>query len=288
MLFVYGNHDDEVERPPRNRGGLSQLLPDGVAVCTGRDSGAAPSREALSAKQTRWKKAASAPAANSDKLHGLCIGGVHGIPSSKEVESGSLWKKRSRDIYFRQVGNVCSDADVAVVHSNPKLPGQDEVEGPDGPALFRAFMQGSAKLLVHGHMHTREVVTVINDSKVVVNSDCRVVILLPGIPELDASVAAELLDDPHQGSEALSSCLSAVSVGAEAGAVVGGEASEQVGVEVGDAAAALPLKSDAGAQDLCELESRGNLEHPESQERQMAGSGSQPRKGRWRGKAAQA
>merc|ERR1712008_579358 len=129
----------------------------------------------LSEKQARWRKRSE-----DRKLGGLLLGGVHGIPSSQHVKTGSLWKKRPRDVYFRQLRKVCSEADVVVVHSNPKLPGQAEIDGPDAPKIYDTFMQGSAKLLVHGHMHTQEVVTVNGNGKVVVNCDCRVVVLVPG------------------------------------------------------------------------------------------------------------
>lgn len=191
MFFVYGNHDDEVIEPQRNASGVPQLLPDGESVHTNRSSGSCEGGDGT--KQPRWKKGSAESCVRL--RHGLRIGGVHGIPSSAKVEKGSHWKKRDRGTYFRQVHKVCSDADIVVVHSNPRLPGQEEVEGPDGPALYNAFVQGGAKLLVHGHMHTREVVTVINGRQVVVNSDCRVVVLMPGIQ--DAATAS-----PEDGAEA--------------------------------------------------------------------------------------
>lgn len=165
MLFVYGNHDDEVHSVPANASGVSQLLPDGEVVGTGRSGGFAAS-------------------------HDLRVGGVHGIPSNKVVKVGSEWKKRARDVYFRQFRRVCAAADVVVCHANPQIPGQDEVDGPDAPRMFDEFQKGNAQLLVHGHMHTPEVVTVVGGGRVIVNCDCRVVVLLPG--GADRAAAAEL------------------------------------------------------------------------------------------------
>lgn len=257
LLFVYGNHDDEVQAPGRNGSGLSQLLPDGEAVYTNRDSGAAQSGHADEpSKQVRWGK--NKEESKKSKAYGLRVGGVHGIPSSQEVLVGSLWKKRARDIYFRQVRQVCSDADVVVVHSNPKLPGQEEVEGPDGPALLRAFMQGSGKLLVHGHMHTQEVVTVVSDARVVVNSDCRVVILLPGAPSGDdVSTATPSSPDLAAADLALPPTLSPAAAGDKA--APGEEVTRQADSE--EAA----LEAGGQAKNSC----------------------NEPRRGRWRGKGSQ-
>lgn len=216
MFFVYGNHDDEVQEPRRNVDGTQQLLPDGAVVPLLRGAGAGEAASTVETaapmKSLRWKKApgrsaavgpeagtvaVATTAAAADEGAGqgkqgqqgvrpvLRLGGVHGIPSNKQSTTGSMWKKRRRDVYFRQVRQVCSQADIVVLHSNPKLPGQEEVEGPDGLEIFRSFSSGIARLLVHGHMHTKEVATVVDDAKVVVNCDCRVVILLPGVARED-------------------------------------------------------------------------------------------------------
>lgn len=176
MFFVYGNHDDEVQHVHHNASRLPQLLADGEVVDSGRIHGGDFGKAAQEpGKQARWRKDAktAAPA-------GLLLGGVHGIPSSQEVKSGSLWKKRPRDVYFKQLRRVCSEADIILIHSNPQLPGQTEVDPTDAAKIYSTFMEGVAKLLVHGHMHTQEVVTVIDDCKVVVNCDCRVVVFVPG------------------------------------------------------------------------------------------------------------
>jgi len=154
MLFVYGNHDDEVLLPAHNSDGLSQLLPDGQVVETKHVCPGSPSPR-------------------------LRVGGVHGIPSSKVNIVGSQFKKRHRDLYFRNLEKICAEADIVVLHSNTKLPGQVEVEGADGPHIYAIFQQGAARMLVHGHMHTPEVVVLTPDERVVVNCDCRVVVFLP-------------------------------------------------------------------------------------------------------------
>jgi len=111
------------------------------------------------------------------ELQSLHIGAVHGIPAS---HSEGL-RKLGRDEYFHAVDAVCSmPLDILVTHSNPQLPGQEAiVRGEDAPRLFELFMRSSAALHVHGHMHTKEVVSVVAEGKVVVNSDCRVVVLVP-------------------------------------------------------------------------------------------------------------
>lgn len=143
--FVYGNHDNEVppERQPVNASGAPTLLPDGKVV------------------QSMWSAAPS-----------LTVGGVHGIPGQPNG-----WKKRARGEYFPRLEAVCSEAQVVMVHCNPKLPFQ-QMEGHDQPKIFEAFSRGRARLLVHGHHHMPEVVTVLPDGKVVVNSDSRVVLLV--------------------------------------------------------------------------------------------------------------
>lgn len=184
LLFVYGNHDEEVHAPPDG----ARLLPDGETVDTGRDTGQLDQAIASSEKQARWRKDAKKSGATAC---GLRVGGVHGIPSGQESKPGtSPWKKRPRDIYFRQLRKVCNDAHIVVLHSNPRLPGQEEIEGVDAPKVFDTFQQSSAKLLVHGHMHTQEVVTIVGDEKVVVNSDCRVVVFPPGVENQSADAAA--------------------------------------------------------------------------------------------------
>lgn len=193
IFYVYGNHDDEVHKQERNGNGMQQLLPDGEVVNSGwssRKLSNAVAGDEPPQKHTRWRK----QVIKSEEIEGLRIGGVHGIPSAQDVIAGSLWKKRPRAVYFQQMHKVCSQADVVVLHSNPKLPGQEEVEGTDAPRIFSGFMQGTARLLVHGHMHTREVVTVVSDRKVVVNCDCRVVVLLPGNDE-DANRSPPDTDD---------------------------------------------------------------------------------------------
>merc|ERR1712070_174605 len=88
-------------------------------------------------------------------------------------------------------------SDVVVLHANPKLPGQEEVEGGDSIRIYEAFAKSKATLLVHGHQHTQEVVTVLTAGphpKVVVNSDCRLVVLLPDPLILEVRDAEELKD----------------------------------------------------------------------------------------------
>jgi len=196
MFFVYGNHDDEVQDVHHNANRLPQLLADGAVIDCGRTKGESGKAADASGKQARWRKTSK-----DMKPGGLLLGGVHGIPSSQEVKSGSLWKKRPRDVYFRHVRKVCSEADIVVLHSNPQLPGQKEIDGPDAPKIYDTFMEGGAKLLVHGHMHTQEVVTVIGDFKVVVNSDCRVVVFVPGNGDVEEGPCAGEDDDVLEEAE---------------------------------------------------------------------------------------
>jgi len=113
----------------------------------------------------------------SDGNRSVRIGAVHGIPAS---HSEGL-RKLGRNEYFQAAEAVCGmPLDILVTHSNPRLPGQDAiVHGEDAPRLFELFMRSSAVLHVHGHMHTHEVVSVVKEGKVVVNSDCRVVVFVP-------------------------------------------------------------------------------------------------------------
>jgi len=107
----------------------------------------------------------------------VIVGGVHGIPSS---HTQGL-RKIERADYFRAVDAACAvpQLDVLVTHSNPKLAGQDEVRGEDAPRLLEAFMKSSARLFVHGHMHTEPAVSIVADGKVVANSDARVIVFVP-------------------------------------------------------------------------------------------------------------
>lgn len=78
-----------------------------------------------------------------------------------------------------------------MLHCNTELPchvGNDERS--DSRRIMEIFDRGRAQLLVHGHQHDPEVVTVLANGKVVVNSDCRVVLLLPDcLPEPQAPLS---------------------------------------------------------------------------------------------------
>jgi hypothetical protein len=179
MFFVYGNHDEEVDVPGSNRSGLSCLLPDGQVIDTGR----------------AWECGST-----------MRLGGVHGIPSSAQKKLGSPWKKRERPEYFASLRRVCAGADVVVLHANPQLPGQDDVdEGRPGDArrIFEGFRGSRATLLVHGHEHTREVVTVLEETRqIVVNCDCRVVVLLPAALEQPAKTLSMTVVDATELGDA--------------------------------------------------------------------------------------
>ena len=139
------------------------------------------------------KTVASTPqgGGNANSAPGRCrrvlrIGCVHGIPASHSQG----FKKIERTAYLRALRSICcppgemSDEakermDILMTHSNPCLPGQEDVvRGDDAKEIFRLFMMSSARLHVHGHQHTPEVVSVIDEGKVVVNCDLRVVVLM--------------------------------------------------------------------------------------------------------------
>jgi len=107
------------------------------------------------------------------------IGGVHGIPAS---HSEGL-QKLERSMYEDALHKLCrpnNTLDILVTHSNPCLPGQEtRVLGDDPKVLYEAFLGSQASLHVHGHHHTDPAVSVPVPGKVVVNSDCRLVVLLP-------------------------------------------------------------------------------------------------------------
>jgi len=107
----------------------------------------------------------------------VVIGAVHGIPASHNQGL----QKIARTDYFEALEGVCkAPIDILVTHSNPLLPGQEnEVKGDDAPRILECYKRSSAYLLVHGHMHTDPVVSVLEDGKVVVNADCRVVAFAP-------------------------------------------------------------------------------------------------------------
>lgn len=125
-----------------------------------------------------------ATSTTGDGRRELRIGCVHGIPSS---HSQGL-KKMERGAFLRSLSSICGEVmsdeaqgkmDILMTHSNPCLPGQENVvRGDDAKEVFRLFMKSPARLHVHGHQHTPEVVSVVDEGKVVVNADCRVVVLL--------------------------------------------------------------------------------------------------------------
>ena len=85
--------------------------------------------------------------------------------------------------------------DILMTHSNPCLPGQEDlVCGDDAKEVFQLFMKSSARLHVHGHMHTPQVVSVIEEGKIVVNADCRVVVLLRDANMANAAIEAQVKD----------------------------------------------------------------------------------------------
>ncbi|CAB9500989.1 expressed unknown protein [Seminavis robusta] len=136
-----------------------------------------PDQAALvDAMKVRHNNHTSSP---SGSTHGnLVLAGVHGIPSSHNQGM----QKSDRPSYFRTLGLACEtvDLDVLVTHSNPRLPGQEDlVKGDDARKMLEAFEQSSAYLFVHGHMHVDPAVSVLDSGKVVVNSDCRVVAFVP-------------------------------------------------------------------------------------------------------------
>lgn len=106
------------------------------------------------------------------------IGAVHGIPSS---HTEGL-QKIDRSDYFEALHKACSEPiDILVTHSNPCIPRLHEstVKGPDSKKLYEMFNKSSARLHLHGHMHTEPVVAVLDNGKVVVSADCRVIAFLP-------------------------------------------------------------------------------------------------------------
>jgi len=129
----------------------------------------------------------------------LQIGGVHGIPGKSDG-----WKKRDRREYYTGLRRVCTSADIVITHHNPALPFQthllDEGEPKsDARDIFRIFNEGAARLLVNGHSQTSEVVTVLPNGKVVVNSDHRVVVLMPfaiAEPEVEVPYATVVDEVP--------------------------------------------------------------------------------------------
>ena len=128
----------------------------------------------VESSQTTVRGATAAPLTEDGTL---VVGSVHGIPAS---HTQGL-RKVDREDYFRAVHAACAvpRLDVLVTHANPKLAGQTEVRGEDAPRLHEAFMQSSARLHVHGHMHTDAAVSIVAAGKVVVNADCRVVVFVP-------------------------------------------------------------------------------------------------------------
>lgn len=137
------------------------------------------------------KTVASAPQGGGNAKSAPCrcrrvprIGCVHSIPASHSQG----FKKIERTAY--SLSSICcppeemSDEakermDILMTHSNPCLPGQEDVvQGDDAKEMFRLFMMSSARLHVHGHQHTPEEVSVIDEGKVVVNCDLRVVVLM--------------------------------------------------------------------------------------------------------------
>lgn len=108
------------------------------------------------------------------------IGSVHGIPAPHTEGM----RKIEREEYFQAVHDACAlPIDILVTHYNPKLPVHGDyaryARGEDSPRLYDCFSQSSAKLLVHGHMHSDPVLEVLENGKVVVNSDNRIVAFLP-------------------------------------------------------------------------------------------------------------
>ena len=90
--------------------------------------------------------------------------------------------------------------EILMSHSNPCLPGQEDVVcGDDAKEIFQLFMKSSARLHVHGHMHTPEVVSVIEEAKIVVNADCRVVVLLRDASVADAAIEAQVKEKNTPG-----------------------------------------------------------------------------------------
>ena len=109
------------------------------------------------------------------------IGAVHGIPAS--FTEGV--QKIEREEYFRSLDAVCdskvSPIDILITHFTPCLPGQEHLfrMGDDSKRLYEAFLQSQAYLHVCGHTHMDPPVSVVAENKVVVNTDRRVVVLVP-------------------------------------------------------------------------------------------------------------
>lgn len=157
------------EKAPRQKSQWSHQNPEQAAVV-----------EAMKAIHNRILAAPNSAEQSSSadsEIEKVRIGAVHGIPAAR----GMGLQKIERQEYFDHLYQVCSEPiDILVTHSNPCLPGQEyKVKGEDAPQILDYFQKSSAYLLVHGHMHTEPVVSVLDDGKVVVNSDCRVVAFLP-------------------------------------------------------------------------------------------------------------
>jgi hypothetical protein len=166
MFCVYGNHDNMTSDHKKLKcNGAKCILPHGFTV-------------------------------NVPQPYNFTISGVHGIPCSKKNLTNymkeerkkyrndvSEYKKIERRRYRKALENP-KNTDILVTHLNPKLPEHEgntrlEDDVGDHQHLFDTFMKSSARLLVHGHFQISGPVTIINDSKVVVNTDHRVVVLLP-------------------------------------------------------------------------------------------------------------
>ena len=147
---------------------------------------------------TSAQESGGAPPTSGTARCELRIGCVHGIPAS---HSQGL-KKIERGAYFGALKSICCGErgdekerkmEILMSHSNPCLPGQEDVVcGDDAKEIFQLFMKSSARLHVHGHMHTPEVVSVIEEGKIVVNADCRVVVLLRDASVADAAIEAQV------------------------------------------------------------------------------------------------
>eukprot|EP00928_Gymnodinium_smaydae_P083199 TRINITY_DN66453_c0_g1_i1.p1 TRINITY_DN66453_c0_g1~~TRINITY_DN66453_c0_g1_i1.p1 ORF type:complete len:480 (-),score=78.87 TRINITY_DN66453_c0_g1_i1:217-1458(-) len=164
---VYGNHDNEVSERDmlKNSDSSPVILPDGEPVTTA------------------WRFG-----------NGLQIGGVHGIPGKADG-----WKKRNRKEYFQRLEFLCDRSDVVITHSNPKLPFQTYIDDQDAERMYAAFKQGTAKMLVNGHLQTQEVLTILPSKQVVVNADKRIIVLLPRCMEKSMCLSPAM--DSTQDSE---------------------------------------------------------------------------------------
>lgn len=133
--------------------------------------------QAMLANQMKWIHK-RIPTVSTDEDSSVRIGAVHGIPSNQTIG----YQKLEREKYFQAVRQACDEpTDIFMTHSNPCLPGQEsKVLGEDPKKLYEAFLTSSAKLYVHGHMHTEPAVSVVAGDKVVVNADCRIIVFVPG------------------------------------------------------------------------------------------------------------